>query len=1031
MKSIKELCVLRDGALEVRVGEQIENLEEDIRGTDGRAFFAGTYVTRGLEELVRKAVARLAGQSSCAGVVLKQALGGGKTHLMKCAALLAADPELRREVMPGVPHINDFGAARVAAFNGRNRPPGFFWGEIARQLGRPNAFTTLEAPDSGAWKNLFRRAGGPLLVMLDEMPPYFEYYATQPSGNGTVADIISNAYTNMLVAARETGQAFMIVSTLEGAHARGSRFMNHALRDAVNDGERRMLDSVTPVELEGNEIYGILRRRLFRSLPPEEVIAGVAEDFRRSLEEGVKAGVLDAAALQDADSIRQTYPFHPSFSKIAALFKDNEGFQQTRGLLELASRLLKSIWQGGSGDACLAGAQHFDPSLADVRDKFRDIARLDGALARDIWNEQGDAFAQELDRRNGHACATRAAMMLMMSSLAENAGAETVRGLAPRELFRYVTAPGAAVAPFREALEELRGRAWYLHEEDGRLYFDRNENLTSKLASYARNAPAARIRELLRERLLETFAPAEKLAYASVLCFEAPDRVRAALARERVLYIAMPGDAPTPEACMRALGDFPEKNNLLLLYGSRGMGNLDEAARRVYAARRAAQTMGNGHPQYAELQERLNNDEHSWNAAVLATFDSLHYFHGPRFTVKKLDTSGKDNGEIRVRKALEAPPIRLYADVEAHADMLCSRAEACLFNPDSPVIAVTELRSRLKTVTEMPLLPVGPQGLDELKRQAFRRERWEDLGNGSITREPRPRRASLRWTREYGPDDSGLVRLAVDPVDGGPCPEIHYEEDGAVTEESPCLTSDRLETRALRVEFLVKDPTGKFETGDPQCWRNELRLRVNRRPGTGLAELLLAPARPDIPIRYTLDGSNPRDGLLYEGPLEVGAGEVRIEAFAEHEGLETRESFTLPAERKGGAVSDPMAVLSPDAPARLDAAGGYKSPGVSAAKALDVAEECGVTFREAQLLFGSGEQSVQLKLGRLEIPAGRLKGLAAAILAPGDGGKTLLPDSAGMELRFKTCLAPAARELERFLKNAAIAYQPEELRQDA
>ena len=87
---------MREGALEVRVGEQIENLEEDICGTDGRAFFAGTYVTRGLEELVRKAVARLAGQSSCAGVVLKQALGGGKTHLMKCAALLAAGGDAGR-----------------------------------------------------------------------------------------------------------------------------------------------------------------------------------------------------------------------------------------------------------------------------------------------------------------------------------------------------------------------------------------------------------------------------------------------------------------------------------------------------------------------------------------------------------------------------------------------------------------------------------------------------------------------------------------------------------------------------------------------------------------------------------------------------------------------------------------------------------------------------------------------------------------------------------------------------------------------
>ena len=1027
MKNIKDLCELRDGALEVRVGEQIENLEEDIRGTDGKAFFTGTYMTRGLEELVRKAVARLAGQSSCAGVTLKQALGGGKTHLMKCVAILAADPELRREVIPDVPHINGFGAARVAAFNGRNRPPGYFWGEIARQLGMPNAFT-LEAPDSGAWKSLFRRVEGPLLVMLDEMPPYFEYYATQPSGNGTVADIISNAYTNMLVAARETGQAFIVVSTLEGAHARGSRFMNHALQDAVNDGERRMLDSVTPVELEGNEIYGILRKRLFRSLPPEEVIAGVAEDFRRSLEEGVKAGVLDAAALQDADSIRQTYPFHPSFSKIAALFKDNEGFQQTRGLLELASRLLKSIWQGSSGDACLAGAQHFDPSLADVRDKFRDIAKLDSALARDIWNEQGDAFAQELDRKNGHACATRAAMMLMMGSMAENAGAETVRGLTSRELFRYVTAPDAAAAPFREALEELRNCAWYLHEEDGRLYFDRNENLTSKLASYAQSAPAARIRELLCERLLEAFAPAEKLAYASVLCFEPPDKVRAALARERILYIAMPGDTPAPEACMNALGDFPEKNNLLLLYGSRGMGNLEEAARRVYAARRAAQSMGKQHPQFAELQERLKDYEHGWNAAVLATFDSLHYFHGSRVAAKKLDTSGKDSGEIRVRRALEAPPIRLYTDMETHFDMLCSRAEACLFNPDSPVIAVTELRSRLKTVTEMPLLPAGPQGLDDLKRQAFRRERWEDLGNGSITREPRPRRTSLQWTQEYGPDDSGLVRLAVEPVDGGPWPEIHYAEDGAVTEESPCLTNGRLETRALRVEFLVKDPTGKFETGDVKCWRNELRLRVNRRPGTGQAELLLAPARPDIPIRYTLDGSNPRDGLLYEGPLEVDSGEVRIEAFAEHEGLEVKESFKLPAERDGG--KNGHAALRPDAPARLESSGAYKSPGVSAAAALDKAEEGGIAFREVQLLFGSGEQSAQLKLGRLEIPAGRLKSLAGAILAPEDGGGPLLPDSAGMELRFKTCLAPDGRALERFLKEAAIAYQSEELRQD-
>ena len=45
-------------------------------------------------------------------------------------------------------------------------------------------------------------------------------------------------------------------------------------------------------------------------------------------------------------------------------------FKQTRGLLELVSRLLKSVWERQANDVFLIGPQHFDLSLTEVRDKL-------------------------------------------------------------------------------------------------------------------------------------------------------------------------------------------------------------------------------------------------------------------------------------------------------------------------------------------------------------------------------------------------------------------------------------------------------------------------------------------------------------------------------------------------------------------------------------------------------------------------------------------------------------------------------------
>ena len=144
LKTVRQACQLAPNALDIRVSDQIEQLDELIRDQGGGAeFFDRTFITEGMETLFKEGMARLAGRSSSGVFHLKQAMGGGKTHLLVGFGLLARNPCLRQTVIPRVSHIDAFAAARVAAFNGRINPNEFFWGEIAKQLGKADLFAAF------------------------------------------------------------------------------------------------------------------------------------------------------------------------------------------------------------------------------------------------------------------------------------------------------------------------------------------------------------------------------------------------------------------------------------------------------------------------------------------------------------------------------------------------------------------------------------------------------------------------------------------------------------------------------------------------------------------------------------------------------------------------------------------------------------------------------------------------------------------------------------------------------------------------
>ena len=139
-----------------------------------------------MELLLTQGLRRFAGKSDQAVFELKQAMGGGKTHSMVALGLLARDAGLREAVVPELAREAPFENAKLVALNGRmGFEDTFVWGEIAIQLGKESAFAKFwkdgpKAPSEKDWIALI--GDEPTLILLDELPPYFDYAVTRTVG---------------------------------------------------------------------------------------------------------------------------------------------------------------------------------------------------------------------------------------------------------------------------------------------------------------------------------------------------------------------------------------------------------------------------------------------------------------------------------------------------------------------------------------------------------------------------------------------------------------------------------------------------------------------------------------------------------------------------------------------------------------------------------------------------------------------------------------------------------------------------------
>lgn len=514
------------------------------------------------------------------------------------------------------------------------------------------------------------------------------------------------------------------------------------------------------------------------------------------------------------------------------------------------------------------------------------------------------------------------------------------------------------------------------------------------------------------------YAPTTKEAYKKVLPLPEMDEASAVLRYSRALLIISPDGKVPPAVVNQFFANLTNKNNLLVLTGEKStMASLEKAARHVYAAAKANNEISATHPQRKELDEKIAQYEQDFQATVLNVFDKLLFpgFQGQDLLRSKVldntyPSNEKYNGERQVIKTLTSDPIKLYTQISENFDSLRARAEQLLFGNQDEA-RKTDLIDKMRQKTQMPWLP--PKGLDELIMEACKRGAWEDLGNGYITKKPKTTQVIISDVSSSG--DDGAVKLKIDTVNAGNSPRIHYMEDGTVDINSPVLSDSILTTRALRVQFLAVDPTGKNQTGSPYTWTNHLVLRCNLNENDRTLELLVAPRGT---IRYTLDGSEPRNGKEYTFAIQLPDTACSVYVFAEYEGLEEKRTFQFPAkgDQDINIVKEKPAQMYCTTPKRLDnSAKTYEG--------LKIAKEKGITFEQVSLQIGSAPRVIHLSMGDLRIQADFIEKELNLL-------QTIMNADAPVLMTFKKVFTHTGYDLEQFAKSMGIELKNGEVIQE-
>lgn len=894
MKSLYELCEPRKSVFDPQKRDTVLDLTDLVDDRiDANEFFAENYITEGMKTLLEHGFRRLEGKTDQGLFKLKQAMGGGKTHNLLALGLLAKHPEFREKVIGGFCKTDpSLGPVKVVAFTGRESDaPLGIWGALAEQLGKKNHFkecySPLQAPGQKAWENLF--AGETVLILLDELPPYFENAQSRAIGNSDLARVTATALSNLLVAVGRPAcsRVCLVITDLSAAYEKGSAHITAVLNDLEKETHRTAM-SLEPVRLNSDELYHILRTRIFESLPRETDINEVAQAYAKAIRAAKQMAITSESPEEFGNRITSSYPFHPGIRDLYARFRENQGFQQTRGLIRLMRIVAARLWNTGEAKSSyLIAAHDLDLNDQETRAEIGQINNtLDNAIAHDIASE-GSAVSEVMDANLNTRDATDACKLLLIASLANVPNA--VLGLSIPELVAYLCEPDRDLSRLKsDVLEKLSTAAWYLHStRDGKLFFKNVQNLIAKLEGLVKTyAPEQAIKEL-RGRLEQLFKPSNKWCYQKAQILPAVDDIE--LKQEETTLVVTepyPGAALRPE--LQGFYDQVQwKNRIAYLTGTKDTyDSLIEVGKRLKAIQHIldelrSDKVPDNDPQMVQANDLSDKTQQNFHSAVRETFTTLWYpteseLRSTDFAMKF--EGNKYSGEQQIVDTLKD---KMKFTEEVSGEAFRKKCEQRLFTQQS--MPWNEIKRRAATTPKWQWH--RPDALEQLKDDCVFRDVWREDG-GFVDKGPFPQPKTIISVQEQTrDDDTGKVVLRVTATHGD---TVYWEVGSNATTASAKLDGNTLETAELELSFLAVDSKGVHDTGEPYTWRNRITLK-HRIFQSGDEKQIELRAAPAATIHYTTNGSDPKvAGATYEGVFNIPKDAPLVQAYAERDGIESQ-----------------------------------------------------------------------------------------------------------------------------------------------
>ena len=413
---------------------------------DPAQFFALTYPTYNLRELVKDVVLRLDGRSDKAYRRLSVNYGGGKTHTLIALRHLVHNPD----ALPDLPAVREFKVhvgsepprARVAALcfdkidvemgvetpgpDGTVRMLRHPWSVLAYQLAGADGLRLIHAggkdeeretppaePLVAALLSKPQEDDLSTLVLLDEVLMYMRAQVdVDPASRGRLLSF----FQYLTQAVVKVDRCAMVASLLASDPGKHDEIGAEILADVSKVFVRQMEEEASPVSKE--DVAEVLRRRFFE---PDSIRDAGA--FRPHVMSAVGSiAKLDSQTSKEQPAVEErylgSYPFHPDLTEVFyTRWTQLEDFQRTRGILRTFAMALRdaekwdtcpligpNVFLNAPGGSGLTEAASELAALASVdagegkHQEWRPILEGELAKARDIQSEATGLNHREIEQ---------------------------------------------------------------------------------------------------------------------------------------------------------------------------------------------------------------------------------------------------------------------------------------------------------------------------------------------------------------------------------------------------------------------------------------------------------------------------------------------------------------------------------------------------------------------------------------------------------------------------------------------------------